>query len=406
MPKREPGYCYHRPSGQAYVNLGGKVIYLGTYDSPESRERYARLKAEWLVNRSAEKFQRGKNILGPTMSDLCNHYLDEIEQHYGEKSAQAANWRITCRPVAQLYSTLPTKEFDSIAFMAVRDWWLKDPKRSRQYINKMMRQLRHMIKWGIERKYVPATVFAEVSCVQPLKIGRTTARESERVLPVDPKLVEGTIGKCTPILADMVKLQQLLGCRPGELVQIRPSMVDRSEQVWSITVDEHKNKHRGHARTIYAGPRAQAILAKYLLRDPDAPCFSPAESERQRQEAKRAARKTKVQPSQIDRSKPGATKLPRDAYDTNTYCRAIKYACLKAFPPPKEIKEDKQKLKEWKDSHTWHPNQLRHARATEVREQFGLEGASVVLGHADIETTKLYAERRESQAVEIARKIG
>lgn len=26
---REPGYCLHKPTGQAYVRLGGKVIYLG-----------------------------------------------------------------------------------------------------------------------------------------------------------------------------------------------------------------------------------------------------------------------------------------------------------------------------------------------------------------------------------------
>jgi hypothetical protein len=27
----EPGYCLHKPTGQAYINLGGKVHYLGTH---------------------------------------------------------------------------------------------------------------------------------------------------------------------------------------------------------------------------------------------------------------------------------------------------------------------------------------------------------------------------------------
>ena len=35
----------------------------------------------------------------------------------------------------------------------------------------------------------------------------------------------------------------------------------------------------------------------------------------------------------------------------------------------------------------WHPNQLRHTRATEVRKQFGLEAAQVVLGHAKADVT-------------------
>ena len=43
---REPGYCRHKPTNQAYVNLGGQVIYLGAYGSEESKERYNRLKAE------------------------------------------------------------------------------------------------------------------------------------------------------------------------------------------------------------------------------------------------------------------------------------------------------------------------------------------------------------------------
>lgn len=33
---REPGYCHHRPTGQAYVRFSGKTVYLGPYGSPES----------------------------------------------------------------------------------------------------------------------------------------------------------------------------------------------------------------------------------------------------------------------------------------------------------------------------------------------------------------------------------
>ena len=46
------------------------------------------------------------------------------------------------------------------------------------------------------------------------------------------------------------------------------------------------------------------ILLPYLLRDAEAYCFSPAESERKRKAELRANRQTPVQPRQIDRSKP------------------------------------------------------------------------------------------------------
>jgi site-specific recombinase XerC len=54
----------------------------------------------------------------------------------------------------------------------------------------------------------------------------------------------------------------------------------------------------------------------------------------------------------------------------------------------------------------WSPNRLRHARATEIRAQFGIESASTVLGHANVKTTEIYAEKDLQQAAEIMRRIG
>jgi integrase len=54
----------------------------------------------------------------------------------------------------------------------------------------------------------------------------------------------------------------------------------------------------------------------------------------------------------------------------------------------------------------WHPNQLRHTKATEVRRVFCLEAAQVTLGHAHARITEVYAERDTRLAADIARKIG
>jgi len=48
--KRIPKYRLHTTTGRAVVTTGGREIYLGRYDSPESREKYNRLIAEWLAN--------------------------------------------------------------------------------------------------------------------------------------------------------------------------------------------------------------------------------------------------------------------------------------------------------------------------------------------------------------------
>lgn len=44
-----PSYRLHKARNLAVVRLNGKDHYLGTYDSPESREKYHRLFAEYLA---------------------------------------------------------------------------------------------------------------------------------------------------------------------------------------------------------------------------------------------------------------------------------------------------------------------------------------------------------------------
>ena len=49
-PMRTPSYRLHKPSGQAVVTLDGHDVYLGKHDTPQSRQEYDRLVAEWLAN--------------------------------------------------------------------------------------------------------------------------------------------------------------------------------------------------------------------------------------------------------------------------------------------------------------------------------------------------------------------
>jgi len=61
---------------------------------------------------------------------------------------------------------------------------------------------------------------------------------------------------------------------------------------------------------------------------------------------------------------------------------------------------------QWRKLHTWHPNQLRHAAATEIRRQFGLEAAQVTLGHAAADITQVYAERDFAKARAVMEVVG
>ena len=147
-------------------------------------------------------------------------------------------------------------------------------------------------------------------------------------------------------------------------------------------------EHYGRQRVILIGPQAQAVLPPYLLQPADIYCFSPREAVEKLNAEKRVRRKTKVQPSQLNRRKRHPKRVPRDRYTRDSYRRAVHRACDKA------------------GVERWSPNRLRHSAATEIRRQFGLEAAQVVLGHAKADVSQVYAERDLAKAAEVMRKIG
>ena len=88
----------------------------------------------------------------------------------------------------------------------------------------------------------------------------------------------------------------------------------------------------------------------------------------------------------------------RDHYDVDSYRRSIKYGIRKV---------NKLRLTTNQDPiPEWFPLQLRHSRATELNELYGIEAAAVSLGHAHADVTKVYAERNLKLAIEVARKTG
>jgi len=205
----------------------------------------------------------------------------------------------------------------------------------------------------------------------------------------------------------MIRLQMFTGMRPGEVVALRPCDVDHSGPVWVYEPAAHKTEHHGRRRRIYLGPKAQRVLAPFLEgRSPFVCCFSSAEAEAERRAKVSAQRTTPLscgnRPGTNRKSRP--RKSPRDHYDVNSYRRAIDYACRKAFPPPNGI--DEAALKVWRKAHRFHPHQLRHNAATFLAREYGIEAAQVVLGHATLSVTQVYAERDFAKAAAIMAEVG
>jgi integrase len=229
-----------------------------------------------------------------------------------------------------------------------------------------------------------------------LKRGRTTAREAKPVMPVSRALVEDTLPLLRPMLRDMVMLQLETGMRPGEMVSMRAADVDVSGAVWLYTPAQHKTAHHGHGRIVPIGPKAQQIVRRYLVADTQANLFSPRAMMVERGLAMRAARKTRVQPSQLDRRKREPKKRPGETYTTLSYARAIAAA----------IRRHNRKAPEAEQIEHWHPHQLRKLRALELKRAAGLDVARAVLGHKSPTLTEHYATLDVAKGAEIMARIG
>ena len=384
-----PKYRKHRATGQAVVTLNGQDHYLGPHGTKASKLEYDRLIGEWLQN--------GRNPLvgsadGLTVIELCASYWKFTKGYYkkdGKCTGEAPNIKLAIRFLKDWYGKTMVTEFGPLALQAVRQRMVNSDH-SRHYVNAQIGRIKRMFKWGVAEELVPPAIFQGLKSVTGLRKGRSEARESDPVLPVDDKIVEATLPALSQVVGDMVRLQRLTGMRPAEVCKLRPADVDQKGDVWLYRPATHKTEHHGRERTVFFGPQAQGILLRYLARAAEDYCFQPRDSEAKRLARQHAARTTPLscgnRPGSNRKRKP--KKKPGDHYTTDSYRRAIHYACDKA------------------GIEKWSPNRLRHSAGTEVRSKFGLEAAQVILGHSSANVTQVYAERDIAKGIEVARQIG
>jgi integrase len=82
---------------------------------------------------------------------------------------------------------------------------------------------------------------------------------------------------------------------------------------------------------------------------------------------------------------------------------------LRSIPielPVDEKKRRRREAAQWRKAHCWHPNQLRHTFGTQARREGGIETSRILLGHASIATSEIYAEPDRSAAQKMIAKIG
>ena len=460
MPRTVPSYRQRHYSDQAVVTLGDSVtkerrdFWLGTFNTPESLERYHRLIAEWeiagrrlpMIVESSGESSSSSSVSAMTVAHVISSYWDYAKSYY--QPSEAGSIKMVVHLLNRLYGRTPAVAFGPKALRLVRDEMIRGdasltPPRaswSRPYVNQQVKRIKRLFKWAASHELIPVSVYQQLATVEPLKRGRVqNIRENEPVRPGPDELVNAIQPFVSEQVWALIELQRLTGARGGELLKLRliELHLDDKTGIWSYKPIEHKTAYREKERTIYFGPRAQEVIRPFMENRPlDAYLFSPAEAEAKRRAKLTARRKA----PDNEGNRPGSNrrenplKQPGDYYDADTYYRAIQYGCEKAFPLPEHLrrikvkgrKSDKtvrretaaewrqrlgpakwEELRVWRKNHHWHPHQLRHAAGTAIRRQFGLEAAQIALGHCSAQITDaVYAERDLDKVVEMMKKIG
>ena len=359
-PNVFPSYLLHKQSGQARVRINGRDYLLGPYGSDESRIAYGKLIAQIgsgipidpIADSNRGSLPRNESAdPGPSVGELCLVFLKHAETHYvknGKQTSEVFILKSVIRPLNELYGMLPAKDFGPLALKAVRSKmvelaWCRDT------INAGMSRIRRIFKHAIANELIDGSILQRLQCVAPLLAGRTEAHDNAPRSAVESDDITTVKKLVSPLVCDLIDLQRLTGARSGELLKLTTGLLDRSGDVWTAELSDHKTVHHKKSRTLHFGPQAQLILAKYLSVDPDARLF-------------------------------GITRA--------AYCRAITRACEKA------------------GIDRWVPHQMRHTTGHNVREEFGLEHTQAVLGHSKASMTEHYAKASRSKAAEVARKAG
>jgi len=370
MPhKRRFPKPYAHPSGQDRIRLDGKDVYLGKTGSIEAKQEYDRRKLEWQIAQSG----------GQTVYLFQVIELNVIEHGY-LRGAKLTNRGYVVRKAleqAGLATRVPSELrpadlenfLDTLAAQVIEETdregnvVSRRPRYTRGTCNEMGRILRGVVKWGERKGHVPVGTLHRLDAAEFLRRGRSPARESKRVQPVSDETLEATLPHLPPVVADLARFQRLTGCRPDEACRLRLADTtveivrvggrDLRVRLWRL--EQHKTAHHGKERAIWIGPKALLVITRNANGDEDAPVF---------------------------RTPAGA------AYRRDSYAYAIRRACVR------------------EGIERWSPNQLRHARATELNKSVGLDIAGAVLGHERLDTTQIYAQKQMEASMQAAALTG
>jgi integrase len=203
--------------------MGGRHdMLLGKYRTKQSRLEYARVISEWET--AGRRWVTPSVVTDLSVNEIILVYWRHLEANYrtldGSPSRHLDNMRDALRPLKALYGHTPAKRFGPRSLNAVQARMVQAGL-CRNTVNRRLGHIKPLFRWAESEELLPPSTLHALETVKGLQRGRSAARETDPVRPVEPATVEATLPFLRPAVADMARLQQLTGMRSGELVILR-----------------------------------------------------------------------------------------------------------------------------------------------------------------------------------------
>lgn len=240
-----PSYLRHKQSGRGRlvwtdaIGIRHERLLPGEFGSPESLTAKARLELEIAASATANSAPTSD----VSVAEVLIAYLEHAKRHYrredGTHTGELEEYKLVMRHLRELYDETPAANFGPLAMKVLRQKFIGQ-KWCRKTINQRIGRVKRIFKWAAAEELIPPSVHLTLSAVGGLQRGRTEARETEPVPPVDDATVDATLAHLNRHVAGLVELQRLTGCRPGEACTLRRSDIDMGGSVWLYKPAHHK----------------------------------------------------------------------------------------------------------------------------------------------------------------------
>jgi integrase len=364
-----PPQPYPHKSGLDRVRWKGEDYYTGPTGSEESKRNYAALLVRLQAGGEPPKPAPTPVVTAVvTVADVVARWMEEVAPSYSQEGREARQHVWACRPLLALYGGRPAAGFTALELEAVQlamatGTWKEGEK---GYCTRVVRQrlgrVRRIWRWAERKGHVPRGSWANLATVPPLRPGDPRVRRTTRRKGCSFADLLAVV-KCAPrVVGHMLLLCWWSGMRPGEVRVLRASEVDATGPEWVYRPEKHKNAWRGQERAVVLGPRAQAVLGKWMASPGrDGFVFPPS------------------------RKRKGG----RTHYSCGNFAKAVRKAAAKAGV---------------KGVHAY---LCRHSAKDRVTREQGLDAARAFLGQASLQSTAGYGEAADLElARRAARKLG